>query len=84
MAAKQREIIRKIQPAGPYYLGGFCFAAVVALEVARQLRDEGERAELVVAIESRIHPPMLLNHAANALVSVSRSTACPPPLRWPD
>jgi Beta-ketoacyl synthase, N-terminal domain/Thioesterase domain len=49
MAATQREIIRRIQPAGPCYLGGFCFAAAVAFEVARQLRDEGERVELVVA-----------------------------------
>ena len=69
MAAAQREIIRGIQPSGPYYLGGFCFAGAVALEVARQLREEGEHVELVVAVETRIHPPIFLNRMANRLTS---------------
>jgi hypothetical protein len=69
MAAAQRQVIRRIQPSGPYFLGGFCFAGGVALEVARQLRAEGERVELVVAIETRIHPPILLNRAANSMAS---------------
>jgi amino acid adenylation domain-containing protein len=71
MAAAQRKIIRKLQPAGPYYLGGFCISGVVALEVARQLRAEGERVELVAIIETRVHPPILLNRLANAVAAIA-------------
>ncbi|HZP59886.1 MAG TPA: amino acid adenylation domain-containing protein [Opitutaceae bacterium] len=40
-AAVLREI-RRVQPRGPYYLGGYCFGAVLAFEIALQLRQEGE------------------------------------------
>ncbi|HVT49686.1 MAG TPA: amino acid adenylation domain-containing protein [Vicinamibacterales bacterium] len=35
--------IRTVQPDGPYHLAGACFGGVVVFEMARQLRDEGER-----------------------------------------
>ncbi len=34
--------IRRVQPRGPYYLGGYCFGAVLAFEIALQLREQGE------------------------------------------
>jgi amino acid adenylation domain-containing protein len=34
--------IRRVQPRGPYYLGGYCFGAVLAFEIALQLRKQGE------------------------------------------
>jgi amino acid adenylation domain-containing protein len=73
MAAAHRETIRKIQPRGPYYLGGFCFSGAVAMEVARQLQAAGERVSLVAVIETRVHPPILLNRAVNGFArAVSR------------
>ena len=39
--------IRKVQPKGPYYLGGYCFGGIVAFEMAQQLRRQGEDAALV-------------------------------------
>lgn len=33
--------IRTLQPEGPYYLGGTCFGASVAFEMARQLQAQG-------------------------------------------
>jgi len=35
--------IRRVQPRGPYYLGGYCFGAVLAFEIALQLREQGEQ-----------------------------------------
>ena len=43
MAGKYIEIIKSIQPQGPYYIGGLCFGGVVAHEMALQLNDEVEK-----------------------------------------
>lgn len=42
MAAFYVDEIRQLQPEGPYFLGGFSFAGVVAYEVARLLRESKE------------------------------------------
>jgi amino acid adenylation domain-containing protein len=52
IAALQIEIIRKIQPEGPYFLGGWCRAGVIAYEIAQQLRAQGEEVGLIVLFES--------------------------------
>jgi aspartate racemase len=49
------EEIRSLQPEGPYYVGGFCFGGLLALEVAQQLSQAGEEVALVVMIQT-IHP----------------------------
>lgn len=36
------QCIRTIQPKGPYFLGGYSFGALVAMEIARRLHREGE------------------------------------------
>ena len=51
MAACYREALRAAQPAGPYLLGGWSMGGVVAFEMARQLRLEGERVDAVVLID---------------------------------
>jgi thioesterase domain-containing protein len=43
IARDHLRLIRAIQPAGPYLLGGFCNGAVAAFEAAAQLRREGVR-----------------------------------------
>jgi hypothetical protein len=42
MVEYQTAIIRKHRPHGPYLLGGYCAGALVALEIARRLIEEGE------------------------------------------
>jgi amino acid adenylation domain-containing protein len=49
------EEIRSLQPEGPYYVGGFCFGGLLALEVAQQLSHAGEEVALVAMIQT-IHP----------------------------
>ncbi len=45
------EEIRSIQPHGPYVLSGYCFGALVALEMAHQLHAQGETVEHLVLID---------------------------------
>ena len=40
--------VRRIQPTGPYLLGGGSFGALVALEAAQQWREQGESVRLLV------------------------------------
>jgi len=48
MAAAYVAELRSVQPHGPYFLAGECIGAKVALEMARQLADDGDKvAELV-------------------------------------
>ncbi|MFP2924739.1 thioesterase domain-containing protein [Pyxidicoccus sp. 3LG] len=51
MAARYLEALRAVQPAGPYQLGGWSFGGVVAFEMARQLRQQGEEVELLALID---------------------------------
>ncbi len=44
--------LRLIQPHGPYLLGGMCFGAHVALEMAQQLQTAGEPAPLILAFDA--------------------------------
>ena len=41
MARRYVEAMRRVQPAGPYYLGGWSTGATVAFEAARQIRESG-------------------------------------------
>ena len=52
MAAGYIQEIRKVQPVGPYLVGGYCFGGVLAYEVARQLAAEGASIALVVLLDA--------------------------------
>jgi len=52
MAAQYIEEIRRVQPEGPYYLGGLSFGGVVAFEMARQLRDQNQEVALVALLDT--------------------------------
>lgn len=44
--------LRKFQPHGPYFLGGYCFGGNVAYEMARQLREQGENVALLALLDT--------------------------------
>jgi acyl-CoA synthetase (AMP-forming)/AMP-acid ligase II/thioesterase domain-containing protein len=52
--------LRQFRPQGPYALAGWCASGVVALEMARQLEDEGEQVTFVALLDARemFLPPM--------------------------
>jgi acyl-CoA synthetase (AMP-forming)/AMP-acid ligase II/thioesterase domain-containing protein len=44
--------LRRVQPSGPYRLAGVCFGGVVAFEMSRRLKEEGEAVEFLALIDS--------------------------------
>ncbi|MDF1780821.1 MAG: AMP-binding protein [Alcanivoracaceae bacterium] len=49
--------IKKIQPKGPYYLGGFCEGAKFAFEIARQLKGVNEEVGLLALQDQFVAMP---------------------------
>ena len=58
IAAHYLAEIRTVQPQGPYLLGGRCFGSLVVLEMAQQLRNQGQEVSLLALIDP-IVPPRL-------------------------
>ncbi len=52
IAASFIEAIRAVQPKGPYLLGGLCKGGVTAYEMARQLKRQGEKVDLLIMVGS--------------------------------
>ncbi len=52
MAANYIKEIQKVQPQGPYYLGGFSFGAEVAFEIAQQLLTQGHKTSLLAILDA--------------------------------
>ncbi len=52
MASEYRAEIERIQPHGPYFLGGYCMGGTIALEVATQLIAAGEEVGLLALIDT--------------------------------
>jgi hypothetical protein len=52
MAALTFDLIRSVQPAGPYLLGGNCNGGAVAFEIARLLRARGEDVRLLALVNT--------------------------------
>jgi nonribosomal peptide synthetase DhbF len=52
MAADYLNLIRQIQPAGPYNLLGWSFGGLVAHEIATQLQSLGEEVALLALLDS--------------------------------
>lgn len=82
MAADYVAEILKIQPSGPYHLGGYCLGGTIAYEVAQQLiADDGEVALLALfdthsrwfqaSIPTRLYTGIqqIAFHAGNVLMS---------------
>jgi thioesterase domain-containing protein/acyl carrier protein len=48
------DVVRSVQPQGPYYLGGLSYGGNVAFEMARQLHQQGAKVDLLALFDS--HP----------------------------
>ncbi len=56
MAAHYLKEIRTVYPKGPYYLGGYSFGGMIALEMAQQLLAQGEDLPSVVLFDTFCAP----------------------------
>jgi thioesterase domain-containing protein len=93
MAEHHVRQIRLAHPRGPYLIGGACTGGVIAYEMARQLRVQGEHVELVI-MESW-HPSsyrrpsgsqaiaQTLRFARSRARAVLRTLLALPLRRWP-
>ena len=52
MAAEYVAAIREVQPRGPYLLGGWSAGGLVALEMAQQLRAQGESIRMLALLDT--------------------------------
>ena len=66
MAAECTRGLRRFRPQGPYALAGWCAGGVIALEVARQLEQEGGEIAFVAMLDVRnlFPPPMTVPRLA--------------------
>jgi amino acid adenylation domain-containing protein len=53
MAARYVEVMRAVQPEGPYLLGGWSAGGIIGFEMARQLRSAGHDIAALVLIDAR-------------------------------
>jgi amino acid adenylation domain-containing protein len=51
-AACYADEIRRVQPHGPYYIGGTCFGGLTAFEVARRLEESGEPVAALALLDT--------------------------------
>jgi 3-oxoacyl-(acyl-carrier-protein) synthase/thioesterase domain-containing protein/SAM-dependent methyltransferase/acyl carrier protein len=52
MAEYYTEIVRSVQPEGPYDVGGFCLGGIVAHEVTRLLQTRGQEVRSLIMVDS--------------------------------
>lgn len=75
MATLYAKEIRKFQPRGPYFIGGYCMGGTLAYEVARQLRLAGEEIGLLALFDTmnwcNVGPPNSWTNAYHAIEKVS-------------
>ena len=56
MARDYYDRVRAVQPKGPYRIGGLCLGGLVAFELARMLRADGEVVDRVVLVNTGASP----------------------------
>jgi thioesterase domain-containing protein/acyl carrier protein len=56
MAALYLDHVRGLQAEGPYWLSGYSFGGLVALEMARRLLDENQEPAIPILIDAFAHP----------------------------
>ena len=61
MTSYYTDLLQEFQPRGPYYLGGWCYGGIIAVEMARLLQQRGEQVALLALLETVAMPPSLRN-----------------------
>jgi amino acid adenylation domain-containing protein len=54
MATHYIDALQRVQPEGPYFLGGWSMGGTIAFEMARQLHAQDEKVLLLALLDSRI------------------------------
>jgi amino acid adenylation domain-containing protein len=78
MADRYLDVVREVQPSGPYRLSGYCNGGLVAYEVARRLHAAGETID-VLALVAAV-PVMRLARTGRLVQEAARVLRLPPAL----
>jgi thioesterase domain-containing protein/acyl carrier protein len=77
LAAEHIRQMRAVCPTGPYMLGGFCIGGIIAFEIARQLKQQGQAVALLVLIDAETgYPAERLSRSLTRTLSLA--TGMPP------
>ncbi|WP_434339313.1 beta-ketoacyl synthase N-terminal-like domain-containing protein [Motilimonas cestriensis] len=52
IASYYLDLVRTIQPCGPYDIGGFCLGGIIGYEMVRRLLEDGEKVNTLTMIDS--------------------------------
>jgi thioesterase domain-containing protein/acyl carrier protein len=77
MAEERLVELRSLQPSGPYFIGGYSMGVPIALEMARQLRRQGEQVPLLFVLD-----PPHRNRQEEALVQTPTRRSLVQKLSW--
>lgn len=73
MASDYLRAVRRVQPHGPYFLGGYSFGGLVAFEMSHQLAAEGEQVAALVLFDTKlIRPPRPAGARRRLVVALRR------------
>jgi amino acid adenylation domain-containing protein len=82
MAAHYLSEIRAIQPRGPYYIGGYCFGALVAFEMAQQLKQDGEEVALLANFNGQLRWNRVEPYPGHSPSRLERLLSAPGKVVW--
>jgi thioesterase domain-containing protein len=73
--------IRQVRPRGPYLLGGYCFGALVAFEIAQQFSQQGEEIRMLFLLDPD-QPKNVLLAPASAPLAANPTMESSPQQWW--
>jgi acyl-CoA synthetase (AMP-forming)/AMP-acid ligase II/thioesterase domain-containing protein len=73
--------MQRVQKVGPYLLGGFCVGGAIAVEMASQLRAEGDDVSLLVLLDPRFPRPPGVRYDAWRTLRSAREGRLGPAIR---
>ncbi|XMN10907.1 beta-ketoacyl synthase N-terminal-like domain-containing protein [Streptomyces griseobrunneus] len=83
MAEYYTEVIRSVQPEGPYDVGGFCLGGIVAYEVTRRLQGQGQDVASLTMVDSPDETGLAKSNASGFQSARSAALQVVNSLLWP-
>jgi 3-oxoacyl-(acyl-carrier-protein) synthase/thioesterase domain-containing protein/SAM-dependent methyltransferase/acyl carrier protein len=83
MADYYLDIVRSVQPEGPYDLGGFCLGGIVAYEMTRLLQERGETVASLTMVDSPDNTGLANSNATGSMSMHSAALQVVNSLLWP-
>lgn len=84
MASHYIKEIRRVQPQGPYFIGGYSFGGAIAFEMAQELAAQGQGDAVVVLFDTHFPQPStsISRKAASASSALLALFRIPAPEKW--